>query len=142
MSVFIPISKKGNAKECSNYHTIALISHTSKVMLKILQARLQQFMNRERPDVQTGFRKGRGSREQIANIHWIIEKQDRSGKTSTFTLLTMPMPLTVWITTNWKILKEMGIPDHPTCLLRNLYASQEATVRTGHGTTGIGKISK
>ena len=71
---FIPIPKKGNAKECSNYHTIALISHASKVMLKILQARLQQYMNRELPDVQAGFRKGRGSRDQIANIRWIIEK--------------------------------------------------------------------
>ena len=74
MSVFIPIPKKGNAKECSNYHTIALISHTSKVMLKILEARLQQCMNHELPDVQTGFRKGRGTRDQIANIRWIIEK--------------------------------------------------------------------
>ena len=73
-SIFIPIPKKGNAKECSNYHTIALISHTSKVMLKILQARLQQYMNGELPGVQTGFRKGRGTRDQIANIHWIIEK--------------------------------------------------------------------
>ena len=74
MSVFIPISKKGNAKECSNYHTIALISHASKVMLKILQARLQQYLNRELPVVQAGFRKGRGTRDQIANIHWIMEK--------------------------------------------------------------------
>ena len=73
-SVFIPIPKKGNAKECSNYHTIALISHASKAMLKILQARLQQYMNRELPDVQAGFRKGRGTRDQIADIHWIIEK--------------------------------------------------------------------
>ena len=73
-SVFIPIPKKGNAKECSNYHTFALISHASKVMLKILQARLQQYMNRELPDVQAGFRKGIGTRDQIANIHWIIEK--------------------------------------------------------------------
>ena len=134
-SVFIPIPKKGNDKECSNYCTTALISHANKVMLKILQARFQQYVNHKLPDVQTGFRKGRGSREQIANIHWIIEKQDRSGKTSTFTLLTMPMPLTVWITTNWKILKEMGIPHHLTCFLRNLYAGQEASVRTGHGTT-------
>ena len=76
-SVFIPIPKKGNAKECSNYHTIALISHASKVMLKILQARLQQYVNSELPDVQTGFRKGRGTRDQIANIHWIIEKAKR-----------------------------------------------------------------
>ena len=77
-SVFIPTSKKGNAKECSNYPTFALISHASKVMLKILQARLQQYVNRELPDVQAGFRRGRGSRDQIANIHWIIEKQESS----------------------------------------------------------------
>ena len=74
MSDFIPIPKKGNAKECSNYHTIALISHASKVMLKILQARLQQYMNQELPDVQAGFRKGRGTRDQIANVCWIMEK--------------------------------------------------------------------
>ena len=91
--------KKGNAKECSNYHTIALISHASKVMLKILQARLQQYLSRELPDVQTGFRKGRGTRDQIANIRWIIEK-DSSRKTSISALLTMPKPLTMWITIN------------------------------------------
>ena len=79
---FIPIPKKGNAKECSNYLTIVLISHTSKVMLKILQARLQQYMNQELPDVQTGFRRGRGNRDQVANIHWIIKKQENSRKTS------------------------------------------------------------
>ena len=90
---FIPIPKRGNAKECSNYRTIARISHTSKVMLKILQARLQQYMNQELPDVQVGFRKGRGIRDQIANIHWIIEKQESSRKTSTSALLTMPKPL-------------------------------------------------
>ena len=99
-SVFIPISKKGNAKECSNYHTIALISHTSKVMLKIPQARLQEYMNHKLPDVQAGFRKGRGTRDQIANIRWIIEKQESSRKTSISALLTIPKPLTVWITTN------------------------------------------
>ena len=97
-SVFIPIPKKGNARECSNYHTIALISHTSKVMLKILWARLQQYMNHELPDVQAGFRKGRGSRDQIANIHWIKKKQESSRN--------MLKPLTVWITINcgkfWK----------------------------------------
>ena len=121
-SVCIPIPKKGNAKECSNYHTIALISHTSKVMFKILQARLQQYVNRELPDVQAGFRKGRGTRDQIANIHWIIEKaREFQKKTSISALLTMPKPLTVWITTNWKILQEMGIPHHLTCILRNLY---------------------
>ena len=99
-SVFIPIPKKGNAKECSNYRTIALISHASKVMLKILQARLQQYVNRQLPDIQAGFRKGRGTRDQIANICWIIEKQESSRKTSISALLTMSKPLTVWITIN------------------------------------------
>ena len=98
-SVFIPIPNKGNAKECSKYHTIALISHASKVMLKILQVRLKQYVNHELPDVQDGFRKGRGTRDQIANICWIIEKQESSRKTSISALLTMPKPLTVWITT-------------------------------------------
>ena len=97
-SVFIP--KKGNAKECSNYRTITLISHASKVMLKILQARLQQYVNHELSDVQAGFRKGRGTRDQIANIHWIMEKQESSRKSSISALLTMPKPLTVWITIN------------------------------------------
>ena len=104
--VFISIPKKGNAKECSNYGTIALISHTTKVMLKILQARLQQYVNRELPDVQTGFGKGRGTRDQIANICWIIEKAREFQKTFTSALLTMTKPLTVWITINcgkfWK----------------------------------------
>ena len=99
-SVFVAIPKKGNAKECSNYHTIALISHASKVMLKILQARLQQNVNCELPDVQAGFRKGRGTRDQIANIHWIMEKAESSRKISISALLTMPKPLTVWITIN------------------------------------------
>ena len=102
-------------------------------MLKILIARLQQYVNLELPDVQAGFRKGRGTRDQIANILWIMEKaRDFQKKTSISALLTMPKPLTVWI---WKILREMGIPYHLTCLLRNLYAGQETTVRTGHGTT-------
>ena len=96
-SVFIPMPNKGNAKECSDYHTIALISHASKVMLKILQARLQQYMNQELPYVQAGFRKGRGTRVQIAKICWIIKK---ARKTSTSAFLTMPKPLTVWITIN------------------------------------------
>ena len=100
-SVFIPIPKKGNAKECSNYRTIARISHASKVMLKILQARLQQYVNHELPDVQAGFRKGRGTRDQIANIRWIMEKKRDSRKTSISAFLTMPKPLTVWITINW-----------------------------------------
>ena len=97
-SVFIPIPKKGNVKECSNYHTIAPISHASKVMLKFLQASLQQYMNREIPDVQAGFRKGRGTRDQIAGSQ---KKQESSRKTSISALLTMPKPLTVWITINW-----------------------------------------
>ena len=126
--------KKGNAKECSNYHTIALISHASQVMLKILQARLQQYVNHELPDVQAGFRKGKGTRDQITITCWIIKKASA--------LLTMPKPLTVWITTNWKILKQMGIPDHLTCLLRNLYAGQEITVRTKHGTMDWFQIGK
>ena len=97
-SFFITIPKKGNAKKCSNYHTIALISHASKVMLKILQARLQQYMNHELPDIQAGFRKGRGTRDQIANIVELWKKQGSSRKTSISVLLTMPKPLTVWIT--------------------------------------------
>ena len=100
-SVFIPTPKKGNAKECSNYHTIALISHAGKLMLKILEARLQQYMNRELPDVQAGFRKGRGTRDQIANICWIIENAKVFQKTSVSALLTMPKPLTVWVTINY-----------------------------------------
>ena len=102
---------------------------------EILQARLQQYVNHEIPDVQAGFRKGRGTRDQIANIAGSSKKQESSRKTTISALLTMPKPLTVWITINWKYLKEMGIPDRLTCLLRNLYAGQEATVRTGHGTT-------
>ena len=99
-SVFIPIPKKGNAKECSNYHTIALISHASKVMLKILQARLQQYMNHELPYVQDDFRKGRGTRDQIANNSWMIQKARKFQNRSTSALLTMPKSLTVWITIN------------------------------------------
>ena len=133
--VFIPIPKKGNAKECSNYRTIALISHASKVMLKVLQARLQQYMNRELPDVQAGFRKGRGTGNQIANITRSWKKQESSRKkTSISALLTAEAFDCVDHNKLWKILKEMGIPDHLTCLLRNVYAGQEATVRTGHGT--------
>ena len=93
--------KKGSAKECSNYHTIALSSHASKLMLKILQARLQRHMNPELPAVHAGFRKGRGTRDQIANIHWIIEKATEFQKKSTSALLTMPKPLNVWITINY-----------------------------------------
>ena len=105
-SVFIPIPKKGNAKECSNYRTTALISHTSKVMLKILQARLQQYMNRELPNVQAGFRKGRGTRDQITNISWIIKKARDFQKNIYFCFIDYAKALTVWITINcgkfWK----------------------------------------
>ena len=125
-------SKERQCQKCSNYHTIALISCSSKVMLKILKARLQWYMNHEPADVQAGFRKGRGTRDQITNICWIINKARNSRKTCISPLLTMPKSLTVWITTNWEILKEMEIPEHLTCLLRNLYSGQEATVRTGH----------
>ena len=99
-------------------------------------------MNRELPDIQAGFRKGRGTRHQIANIHWIIKKAREFQKNIISALLTMLKPLTVWITTNWKILKEMGIPDLLTCLLRNLYEGQEATFRTGHGTIDWFQIGK
>ena len=141
-SVFIPTPKKGNPKECSNYRTIVLISHASKVMLKILQARFQQYVNHELPDVQASFRKGRGTRDQISNIHWIIEKAREFQKNIYFCFIGYAKPLTVWITINWKILKEMGIPDHLTCFLRNLYAGQEATVRTGHGTMNCFQIGE
>ena len=138
-SVFIPIPKKGNAKECSNCHTVTRISHTSKVMFKILRARLQQYMNCELLDVQAGFRKGRGTRDQIANIHWIIEKARKFQKNIYFCFLdcakTFDCVCCVDHNKLWKIFKELGIPDHLTCLLRNVYAGQEATVRTGHGTT-------
>ena len=132
---FISIPKKGNAKECSNYRTIALISHASKVILILLQARLQQYMNHELPDVQAGFRKGRGIRDQIANICWIIEKAREFQKYIYFCIIDYAKAFDcVDHNKLWKILKEMEISDHLTCLLRNLYAGQEATVRTGHGT--------
>ena len=140
---FIAISKKGNAKECSNCCTIALISHASKVMLKILQTRLQQYMNRELSDVQAGFRKGRGTRDQIANIHWIIVKAREIQKNIYFCFIDYAKAFDcVDHNKLWKILKEMGIPDHLTCLLKNWYAGQEAIVRTGHGTTDWFQIGK
>ena len=128
--------KKGNAKERSNYCTIALISHASKVMLKILQDRLQQYMNRKLPDVQASFRKGRGTRDQIANIRWIMETAREFQKNIYFCFIDYVKAFDcVDHNKLWKILKEMVIPDHLTCLLRNMYAGQEAAVRTGHGTT-------
>ena len=148
-SVIIPIPMKGNAKECSNYHTIALISHTSKVMLKIFQARLQHYVNQELPDVQAGFRKGRGTREQIANICWIIEKATAFQKNIYFCFIDYAFDC-VDHSKLLKILKDMKIPDHLTCLeksvflyteksVRNLYTEksvcgQEERVRTRYGT--------
>ena len=131
--IFIPVPKKGNAKECSNYCTIALISHASKVMLKILQARLQQYVNRELPDVQAGCRKGRGTRDQITNLCWIMEKAREFQKNICCCFIDYAKAFDcVDHNKLWKTLEEMGMPDHLTCLLRNLYAGQEATVRTGH----------
>ena len=119
-----------------NAQTTALISHASKVMLKILQARLQQYMNCELPDVQAGFRKGRGTRDQIANIYWITKKARVFHKSISFCFIDYVKAFgCVDHNKLWKILKEMEIPDHLTCLLRNLYTDQEATVRTGHETT-------
>ena len=128
-SVFILNLKKDNAKECSNYLTIALISHPSKVILKILQARLQEYLNHELPDVHDGFRKGRGTRYQIASILWIIEKAREFQKNIYFCFIDYAKAFDcVDHNKLWKILKEIGIPDHLTCLLRNLYAGQKATV--------------
>ena len=134
--VFIPIPKKGNAKECSNYRPIAFISHASKVMLKILQARLQQYVNCELPDVQAGFRKVRGTRDQIANIHWIMEKAREFQKNIYFRFIDYAKAFNCVEHDNlWKIWNEMGTTNNLTSLLRNLYAGQETTVRTGHGAT-------
>ena len=143
-SVFIPIPNKGNAKECSNFCTIALISHTSKVMLKILQARLQQYVNWELPDLQAWFRRDRGrTRDQIANIHWIIEKATEFQKNIYFCFIDYAKAFhCIYHNKLCKILQGIGISDHLTCFLRNLYAGQEATVRSGHGTMDWFKIGK
>ena len=131
------------SSDVKNYHTIALISHTSKVMLKILQAKLQQYMNHKLPDVQAGFRKDRGTRDQIASTRWIIEKARGFQKNIYFCFIDCAKAFDcVDHNKLWKILKKMGIPDHLTCLLRNLYAGQEATVRTGHETTDWFQIGK
>ena len=134
-SVFISSPKKSNAKQCSNYYIIALISHAIKGRLKILHARLQSYVNWELTDVQAGFRKDRETRDQIANIHWIMENAREFQKNIYFCFIEYSKTFDcVDHNKLWKILKEMGIPDRLTCLLRNLYAGQEATVRTGHGT--------
>ena len=135
-SVFIPIPKKGNAKECSNYCKIAFNTPASKVMLKILQVRLQQYVNDELPDVQSGFRKGKGTSDRISSICWIIENAREFQKNIYFCFIDYAKAFDcVDHNKLWKILKEKGMPEQLTCLLRNLYAGQEATVRTGHGTT-------
>ena len=134
---------KGIAKECSKYCTIALISHATKVTLKILEARLQQYVNRELPDVQAGFWKGRGTRDQIANIFWLIEKAGEFQKNIYFYFIDYTKVFDcVDYHKLWKTLQEMGIPDHLACLLRNLYAHHEATVRTRLGTTDWFQIGK
>ena len=128
-------SKEGECQRMLKLCTIALISHASKVMLKILQAWLRQYVNHELPDVQAGFRKDRGTREQIANILWIMKKAREFQKNTYFCFIDYAKAFDcVDHNKLWKILQEMGIPDHLTCLLRNLYAGQKATVRTGHGT--------
>ena len=140
-SFFIPIPKKGNAKDCSGYHTITHISQANKIILKILQAGLQQYVNCESPDVQTGFSKGRGTRDKIANIHQIIKKAREFQKNIYFVDYAKAFD-SVDPRKLWKILQGMEIPDHLTCLLRNLYADQVAPVRTGHGTTDWVQIGK
>ena len=136
-SVFIPIPKKGNAKECSNYCTIALISHTNKVMLKIFQVSLQQYVICELAGVQAEFRKSRGTRDQIANIRWMIEKPKGFRKNIYFCFIDYAKAFDCMDHNKlWKILQEMGISDHLTYLLRNLYTGQESTLRPGNGKTG------
>ena len=135
-SVFIPISvRKAVPKNAQATCTIALISHASKVMVKILQARLQQYVNHELPDVQAAFRKAKGTRDQMANIHWIIKKAREFQKNFYFCFIDFAKAFDCVDHNKLKILQEKVIPDHLTCLLRNLYAGQEATVRTGHGVT-------
>ena len=137
------VSFHSNPKERSNYHTIALISHASQVMLKILQARLQQYVNQELPDVQAEFGKGRGTRDQIANICWIMEPAREFQKNIYFCFIDYAKAFDcVDYNKLWKILQEIGIPDHLTCLLRNLYAGKEATVGTGHERTDWFQIGK
>ena len=142
-SVFIPIPKKGKAKECSNYCTIALISHSSKVMLKILQAMFQQYVNCKLPDVQAGFRKSRETRDQIANICWITKKAREFQKNIYFSFTDYTKAFDcVDHNKLWKILKDMGISHNLTCFLRNLYEGQEARVKTVHGNTDRFQIRK
>ena len=139
---FILIPKKRNTKESSNYHTIVLISHASKVMLKTLQARLHQYMNQELPDIQTGFQRGIGTRNQIVNICWIIEKARVFQKNIYICFTDYTKAFVCVDHKKWKIIKERRIPNHLTCLLRNLYVGQEAIVRTRSETNDWFQIGK
>ena len=132
----VPLDPAGAGPwQCSNYHTIALVSHASKVILKIFQARLQQYLNSKLPSVEAGFRKGRGTRDRIANNLWIIEKESEIEKNILFYFTNYTKTCdSVDRKKLWKILKKVGIPDHLTCLMRNLCAGLEAAVRTKHGT--------
>ena len=143
MSILIPISKKSNTKEGSKYWEITLISHASKVTLKIMHARLQHYKNQDFPDTQAGFRKGRGTRDQIANIHWIVKKAREFQKNIYLCFINYNKAFNC-VNHNklWKALKEMGIQDHVTCLLKNLYAGQETTLRTLYGTTDWFRFEK
>ena len=142
-SILIPIPKKDSTKERANYPTIALISCAGKDMLKILHARLQHYVNQELPDIQGGFRKGRGTRDQIANIHWIIQKTREFQKDIYLCFIDCAKAFD-WVDHDklWKALREMGLQDHLTCLLRNLYADQEATVSTLYGTIDWFKMKR
>ena len=142
-SILIPIPKKDSTKECANHWTIPLISHDSKIMLKILHGRLQHYANQKLPDVQAGFRKGKGTRDQIANIRWIIEKAREFQKNIYLCFINYTKAFDcVDHDKVWKALREMGTPDHLTCLPRNLYAGKEAIVRTLYGTIDWFKIEK
>ena len=141
-SVFIPIPNKCNAKDCWNCCTVAFILQASKVMLIIFQDRLQQYVNQELPDVQVGFIKGRGTRDQIANMHWIIKEAREFQNKNIYCCFTDYPKAFCGSQQLWKILEEMGIPDHLTCLLRNLYAGQEAALRMRHGTMDWFKLGK
>ena len=142
-SILIPIPKKSSTKECANHQTITLFTHASKVMIKFLHARFQDFVNQELPDVKVGFRKRRGTRDQIANIRWIIEKAEEFQKNNDLYFIDYAKAFDC-VDNNkvWKALKDMGIPDHLNCLLRNLYVDQKAIVRILYGTTGRFKIEK
>ena len=142
-SILIPIPKKGSTKVCANHQTVAFISHAGKVMLKILHARLQHYANQELPDFQAQFIKGRGTRDQIVNIRWIIQKAREFQKNIHLSFIDYAKPFDCMNHNKlWKAFKEMGIPDHIICLLRNPYAGQEAIVRTLYGTTDWFKIEK